>query len=89
MIIGALGAVMDVAMSIASSMEEVMLARPRITQEQLLRSGLRVGRDVMGTMSNTLILAYAGGGSIPLLLLFLAYETPIVRSSTSTISPPK
>jgi len=78
MIIGALGAVMDVAMSIASSMEEVMLARPRITQEQLLRSGLRVGRDVMGTMSNTLILAYAGG-SIPLLLLFLAYETPIIQ----------
>lgn len=77
-IIGALGAVMDVAMSIASSMEEVMLARPRITQEQLLHSGLRVGRDVMGTMSNTLILAYTGG-SVPLLLIFLAYETPMIQ----------
>ncbi len=78
MIIGALGAVMDVAMSIASSMEEVMPAGPRITQEQLLCSGLKIGRDIMGTMSNTLILAYTGG-SIPLLLLFLAYETSLME----------
>ncbi len=78
MIIGALGAVMDVAMSIASAMDEVTLARPRITHDVLLRSGLRVGRDIMGTMSNTLILAYAGG-SIPLLLLFAAYGTPMIQ----------
>lgn len=78
MIIGALGAVMDVAMSVASSMEEVTLARARITQSELLQSGLRVGRDVMGTMSNTLILAYTGG-AIPLLLLFLAYGTPMIQ----------
>lgn len=78
MIIGALGAVMDVAMSIASAMDEVTLARPRITHDVLLRSGLRVGRNIMGTMSNTLILAYAGG-SIPLLLLFAAYGTPMIQ----------
>jgi len=78
MIIGALGAVMDVAMSVASSMEEVMLAGSRVTQEQLLRSGMKVGRDVMGTMSNTLILAYAGG-SIPLLLLLSVYKTPMIE----------
>lgn len=78
MIIGALGAVMDVAMSVASSMEEVTLVRPRVTQGQLLQSGLRVGRDVMGTMSNTLILAYTGG-AIPLLLLFMAYGTPMIQ----------
>ncbi len=78
MMIGALGAVMDVAMSVASSMEEVSLMQPEITPGQLLSSGLRVGRDVMGTMSNTLILAYTGG-SIPLLLIFLAYKTPVIK----------
>jgi uncharacterized membrane protein len=43
---------------------------------QLFRSGMNVGRDIMGTMTNTLILAYTGG-STSMLLLFLAYEMPI------------
>lgn len=77
MIIGALGAVMDVAMSIASSMEEFMPAGPRITQEQLLCSGLKIGRDIMGTMSNTLILAY--WWFHPVASTFLAYETSLME----------
>ncbi len=79
-IMGALGAVMDVGMSIASAIEEIHNANPSLTQKQLFSSGMNVGRDVMGTMTNTLILAYTGS-SIPLLLLFMSYETSIIKIS--------
>ncbi len=77
-IIGALGAIMDVAMSIASSVEEVKRANPRLNTFQLVRAGMNVGRDIMGTMSNTLILAYTGG-ALPLLMLYMAYNTPGIQ----------
>ena len=77
-IIGALGAVMDVGMSIASAIEEVRKARPDSTFGQLFMSGMNVGRDVMGTMSNTLILAYVGS-SLPLILLFIAADMPVTK----------
>lgn len=68
-IIGALGAVMDVGMSIASSIAEVKKAHPKAGFSKLFKSGISVGRDIMGTMTNTLIFAYVGV-SLPLLLLF-------------------
>ncbi|MEL7567043.1 MAG: YibE/F family protein [Dehalobacterium sp.] len=74
-IIGALGAVMDVGMSIASAMHEIEMKKPNIKPGELIKAGMNVGRDVMGTMSNTLILAYTGG-SIHLMLLMLAYDIP-------------
>lgn len=70
-IIGSLGAVMDVAMSIASAMTEIADVNPELTFKELYSSGINVGRDISGTMSNTLILAYVGS-SLPLLLLFQA-----------------
>ena len=76
-LLGALGAVMDVAMSIASSIQEIYNANPKLSSKDLFKSGMTVGQDIMGTMSNTLILAYTGS-SIPLLLIFLAYETPAI-----------
>jgi len=77
-ILGALGAVMDVAMSIASSIQEIHNANNNLSIQELFKSGMEVGRDIMGTMSNTLILAYTGS-FIPLLLLFMAYGTPFAR----------
>lgn len=77
-ILGALGAVMDVGMSVASSIEEIHRANSDLTQRELFKSGMNVGKDVMGTMTNTLILAYAGS-SIPMLLLFMAYETSMIK----------
>ncbi|MBR6349680.1 MAG: YibE/F family protein [Lachnospiraceae bacterium] len=59
-IISALGAVMDVAMSISSSLEEVHAANPALTRKQLFKSGMNIGRDMVGTMTNTLILAFLG-----------------------------
>jgi uncharacterized membrane protein len=75
-IIGALGAVMDVGMSVASSMNEIENANPDIKTVKLIKGGMNVGKDIMGTMSNTLILAYTGG-SMQFLLLLMAYDMPI------------
>ncbi len=74
-IIGALGAVMDVAISIASSLEEVKRNNQKASYKDLFKSGMNVGGDIMGTMANTLILAYVGA-SLPILLLMNAYEYP-------------
>ncbi|EES92032.1 YibE/F family protein [Clostridium botulinum D str. 1873] len=72
-IIGALGAVMDVAMSVASSMNEILEIKPSISKLELIKSGMNIGKDIMGTMSNTLILAYTGG-AIQLLLLLMSTQ---------------
>ncbi len=72
-LIASLGAVMDVAMSIASSMQEIYTNTPDISPSDLLKSGLVVGKDIMGTMANTLILAFAGG-SLTLILLIWGYQ---------------
>ncbi len=77
-ILGALGAVMDVSMSISSSINELKENNPYIETRKLIESGMNVGKDIMGTMSNTLILAYTGG-SLHLMLLFLAYDIPFIE----------
>ena len=74
-LIAALGAVMDVAMSVASTINEIYDQNPALTRKSLFKSGIHVGRDMMGTMSNTLILAFAGS-SLNTLLLIYAYAMP-------------
>lgn len=68
-IIGALGAVMDVAISIASALLEISRANPGYDRKKLFESGMNIGRDIIGSMVNTLILAYTGA-SLTLILLF-------------------
>lgn len=72
MVLGSLGAVMDVAMSISSSMHELAEHMSRRSFSKMLRSGMNIGRDVIGTMTNTLILAYIGG-SLALVLLLIVH----------------
>ena len=67
-ILGAVGAMMDVGMSISSSVHEVKQVNPNITVRQAIRVGLNVGRDIMGTMADTLIFAYLGAHLITMLL---------------------
>jgi len=69
--IGALGAVMDVGISISSSIKEVKDAAPHSSFQDLVKVGMNVGKDILGTMSNTLILAYIGAG-IPLVMLLIS-----------------
>ncbi len=75
-VISALGACMDVGMSISSALDEIKQKNPEITWKELLKSGMNIGRDVIGTMTNTLILAYVGG-SLTLILLFMATNMSI------------
>lgn len=71
-LIAALGAVMDIAMSISSAIEELHINSPTMKQKDLFRSGMNIGRDSMGTMANTLILALAGS-SMNMMLLMYSY----------------
>ena len=69
-ILSALGAVMDVAMSLSSALSEVHAADPTLDARALFRSGMNIGRDMVGTMTNTLILAFLGSGLTLTLYLY-------------------
>lgn len=77
-IIASMGAITDTSISIASAMEEVKLANPNISTAALAKAGLNVGRDAMGTMSNTLILAFVGS-SFSLILLIVSMNTTWIQ----------
>ena len=66
-LIGSLGACMDTAVSLASALEELH-AKSGLHGVEMVKSGMKIGRDTMGTMTNTLVLAYVGG-SLHLVLL--------------------
>ena len=68
-IVGAIGAIMDVAMSLSSSLYELSINIENPKFSQILKSGFEIGRDIMGTMANTLILAYIGSSLSSVLLL--------------------
>ncbi len=78
LLISSLGAVMDVAMSISSSINEIHEKSPELSFIELVKSGLTVGRDTMGTMINTLILSFTGG-SLSVLVLDYAYDLPVLQ----------
>ena len=78
LLISSLGAVMDVAMSICSAIGELYAHDPSLSRRALFRAGMHIGRDMMGTDSNTLILAFAGG-SISMLVLNYAYDLPLLQ----------
>ena len=77
-LVASLGAVMDVAMSIASACWELRQVDPKLPRTALFRSGMNIGRDAMGTMANTLILAFAGS-SLNTLLLCQVYDYPLIQ----------
>ena len=77
-IIGALGATMDVAMSISSSLKEISDELKDVSFKKLFKSGITIGRDIMGTMANTLILAYIGG-SLSIVLLLITYNSSLTE----------
>ena len=76
-IIGAVGAIMDVAMSISSSLFELKEKSPALSSKEIFSSGLTIGKDIMGTMANTLILAYIGS-SLTMTLLMMAYDNNLL-----------
>ena len=77
-LIGALGAIMDVGVELSASMFEIKKANPNISFKEHIKSGMNVGHDIIGTMTNTLVLAYVGTG-LPLIMLFFAYKWRISK----------
>ena len=75
-IIGALGAVMDVAVSISSALWELKEEIEGISFKTLFRSGLNIGKDIMGSMANTLVLAYIGS-SLTVILVLIVYSSSV------------
>ncbi len=85
-IISSLGAVMDVGMSITSVVFEIHEKIPELSKADLYKSGMNVGKDIIGTMANTLILAFAGG-SLCVMILLMAYDMPYFRAiNLNTVS---
>jgi uncharacterized membrane protein len=72
------GAVMDVAMDVAASMNEIIVKNPGIKRIDLVLSGFNVGKAVIGTMTTTLLLAYSGGYAT-MLMVFIAQGTPVLN----------
>lgn len=68
-LIGAVGAIMDVSIDIASSLYEVASKLEKPDFKTIIKSGFNIGKDIMGTMTNTLILAYIGSSLSTVLLL--------------------
>lgn len=79
-IIGSLGAVMDVAVSITSSINELHETNPNMSKKSMFKSTINIGNDIIGTMINTLILAYIASSIFTLLLIYIqANEYPLIR----------
>lgn len=75
-LIGTLGGIMDIAISISAALFEMYDKNPLLEMKMLIKSGTEIGKDIMGTMSNTLVFAYVSG-SIPMVLLILRNNYPI------------
>jgi len=76
LIIGTLGGIMDIAISISSAIKELYDKNPNIERKAIIKSSREIGQDIMGTMANTLVFAYLSG-SIPTILLLLRNGMPI------------
>jgi len=76
--VSALGAVMDVAISIASAYNELKITDPKLSPKQLMRASMNIGRDIMGTMTNTLILAFAGS-SLTTIMMVWGLDMPLTQ----------
>lgn len=75
---------MDVALSIASAICELHEMNPKAQAKELFKAGLNIGRDTMGTMANTLILAFAGA-SLNMLVLFKVFDYPYMQIFNSDL----
>ncbi len=83
-ILASSGAVMDLAMDIAAGIGEVHRHNPSLPRRELMKSGLRIGQSVVGTMTTTLLLAYSGG-YLTLLMVFAAQGTDPLDFLNSTL----
>ena len=77
-IIGEVGAIMDVSIDISASLREISHKIKEPTFKEIFTSGITIGQDIIATMSNTLVLAYVGS-SLSSVVLIVAYNTSIIN----------
>lgn len=82
--VSALGAIMDVAMSISSALCELTTVHPGMTRREVIRSGFNIGRDMIGTMTNTLILAFVGSSFVMVLYIY-TLGLPVIELVSSNL----
>lgn len=83
--VGALGAVMDVAITMSSSLFGLYEKNNNISLKDLKASGMEIGKDIMGTMTNILFFAYISG-SIPMLILYFKNASPLMFTLSMNLS---
>ena len=83
-LIASLGAIMDIGVSIVSAVFEIHATNPKLDKKQLFNSGMNVGKDIIGTMANTLILVFVGS-SFTLLIIIAATKMPYIQMSNLDI----
>lgn len=84
-LVGSLGAVMDIAITMSSSIFSLYEKKPNISVKALVASGMDIGKDIMGTMTNILFFAYVSG-SIPILILYFMNASPFGYTLSLTLS---
>jgi uncharacterized membrane protein len=84
-LVGSLGAVMDVAITMSSSIYGLYEKNNNIQIKALKTSGMDIGKDIMGTMTNILFFAYISG-SIPMLILYLKNASPLAFTLSMNLS---
>lgn len=77
-LISSLGAIMDTTVSITSAVFEISELNKGLSEKELFKSAINIGRDIMGTMTNTLILAFTGN-SINILIIYFIYNLPYIQ----------
>jgi len=83
-VLGAAGAIDDVTVTQASAVWELKAANRDLTLGELFRRGLKIGRDHIASMVNTLLLAYAGA-ALPLMVLFVLSEQSLGTVANSEV----
>ena len=76
------GAILDLAIDISAALDEIIKNNPSVTRASLIKSGLTIGKAVVGTQTTTLLLAYMGS-YISVMMVFMAQGTPMMNILTS------
>lgn len=72
------GAILDLAIDISSALDEIVVNSPTITRKSLIKSGLTIGKSIVGSQTTTLLLAYMGS-YISIMMVYMAQGTPLLN----------
>lgn len=78
------GAVLDLAVDISSALDEVVINSPDITSSKLIKSGLNIGKSIVGSQTTTLLFAYMGS-YLSVMMVYMAQGTPLLNILNSKV----